>query len=92
MRLAAKVRAKGPLINAVAEPPLMVPTAVAVPKVRRFVAVVLTKPEVRVKVPLTEIGLFRVTPVALLLLMVRLEKLAVGDAAKFLMVPVLVIC
>ena len=62
---------------AVAEPPLKVPAAVAVPRVSIFAAVVLTIPAVRVKVLLTDKGIPGVTPPELVLLTVRLENEAV---------------
>ena len=60
-----------------------VPAAVVVPNVSKLVEVVLIIPLVMVNVPLTDNGFVKVTPVALLLLMLTSTKLAVGDVAAF---------
>ena len=67
--------------------PVKVPAAAAVPNVNKLVFVVVITPEVIVKVPLTDIGRFKVTPPVLLLLTVKEVKLAVGVTARFLKTP-----
>ncbi len=92
-----------PRVLPVVKPPAVyvsVPVeAVLIPRIKAL-APVLTKPVVKVSVLETvpvldpdnsELALPNVTPDALLLLIVKLLKLAVGDAVKFLKVPLPVI-
>ncbi|MCY1248906.1 hypothetical protein D9M69_583630 [compost metagenome] len=70
----------------------MSPAAVIVPTVSRFVFEVFNFPSFKLNVPLKDKGEFRVTPDAFPLVTTTFEKFAVGAAARFLIVPLFVIC